>query len=103
MLDKVDFVCDGPLAQLVEHLTLNQQVPGSIPGRPTIKIKHLAHYGLCAFLFGYMPVIFYRDIMVHFNITTAKYFLIIQENIKPVHLLKKEVIPKTCIHVTSAP
>jgi hypothetical protein len=26
----------GPLAQLVEQLTLNQRVPGSSPGRPTI-------------------------------------------------------------------
>ena len=31
----------GPLAQLVEHLTLNQLVLGSIPRRPTNKIKHL--------------------------------------------------------------
>ena len=28
----------GSLAQLVEQLTLNQRVPGSIPGRPT-KLK----------------------------------------------------------------
>jgi hypothetical protein len=27
----------GPLAQLVEQLTLNQRVVGSIPTRPTIK------------------------------------------------------------------
>ena len=26
----------GPLAQLVEQLTLNQRVAGSIPARPTI-------------------------------------------------------------------
>ena len=26
----------GPLAQLVEHLTFNQVVAGSIPARPTI-------------------------------------------------------------------
>ena len=30
-----DFLC-GPLAQLVEQLTLNQLVVGSIPTRPTI-------------------------------------------------------------------
>ena len=29
-------VCKGPLAQLVEQLTLNQLVVGSIPTRPTI-------------------------------------------------------------------
>ena len=29
----------GPLAQLVEQLTLNQVVPGSSPGRPTISIR----------------------------------------------------------------
>ena len=29
-------VFDGPLAQLVEQLTLNQRVVGSIPTRPTI-------------------------------------------------------------------
>ena len=29
----------GPLAQLVEHLTFNQVVAGSIPARPTNKIK----------------------------------------------------------------
>ena len=28
---------EGPLAQLVEQLTLNQRVVGSIPTRPTIK------------------------------------------------------------------
>ncbi len=29
-------ICNGPLAQLVEQLTLNQLVVGSIPTRPTI-------------------------------------------------------------------
>ncbi len=28
----------GPLAQLVEHLTFNQGVPGSNPGRPTSRV-----------------------------------------------------------------
>jgi hypothetical protein len=32
-------VFDGPLAQLVEQLTLNQLVVGSIPTRPTIYRK----------------------------------------------------------------
>lgn len=30
-------ICNGPLAQLVEQLTLNQRVVGSIPTRPTNK------------------------------------------------------------------
>jgi hypothetical protein len=30
----------GPLAQLVEQLTLNQLVVGSIPTRPTISLKN---------------------------------------------------------------
>jgi integrase/recombinase XerD len=30
---------DGPLAQLVEHLTFNQGVAGSIPARPTIHVQ----------------------------------------------------------------
>ena len=30
------FVINDSLAQLVEHLTLNQQVPGSSPGQPII-------------------------------------------------------------------
>ena len=42
----------GPLAQLVEQLTLNQEVVGSIPTRPTSKFKHLALFELGAFLFG---------------------------------------------------
>ena len=33
----------GPLAQLVEQLTLNQLVVGSIPTRPTNSIKYLLH------------------------------------------------------------
>src|SRR3989442_10503048 len=32
----------GPLAQLVEQLTLNQRAAGSIPARPTIDIRGLA-------------------------------------------------------------
>jgi hypothetical protein len=28
----------GPLAQLVEQLTLNQRVAGSIPARPSVKL-----------------------------------------------------------------
>lgn len=53
----------GPLAQLVEHLTLNQQVPGSSPGRPTNKKKHLAQFELGAFLFGSMQVLFFRTFL----------------------------------------
>ena len=34
----------GPLAQLVEHLTFNQVVVGSIPTRPTNKISYLRGY-----------------------------------------------------------
>jgi hypothetical protein len=34
----------GPLAQLVEQLTLNQLVVGSIPTRPTNKIKALSDF-----------------------------------------------------------
>ena len=34
-------ICLGPLAQLVEQLTLNQRVAGSIPARPTKNIKGL--------------------------------------------------------------
>ena len=34
----------GPLAQLVEQLTLNQRVAGSIPARPTNKIKGLRDF-----------------------------------------------------------
>ena len=33
----------GPLAQLVEQLTLNQLVVGSIPTRPTKLINNLHH------------------------------------------------------------
>ena len=36
LIDKVF----GPLAQLVEQLTLNQLVVGSIPTRPTISLKN---------------------------------------------------------------
>jgi hypothetical protein len=41
---QVEFCCLndflGPLAQLVEQLTLNQLVVGSIPTRPTISLKN---------------------------------------------------------------
>ena len=40
----------GPLAQLVEHLTFNQVVAGSIPARPTINL--LRNNALVSFLFG---------------------------------------------------
>ena len=33
---------DGPLAQLVEHLTLNQGVQGSSPWRSTFLVLNLA-------------------------------------------------------------
>ncbi len=33
----------GPLAQLVEQLTLNQRVAGSIPARPTLKSTTCNH------------------------------------------------------------
>ena len=36
-------VFGGRIAQLVEQLTLNQRVPGSSPGAPTIPGKHLAN------------------------------------------------------------
>ena len=32
-----EVVKDGPLAQLVEQMTLNHRVEGSIPSRPTVK------------------------------------------------------------------
>ena len=35
------FLCVGPLAQLVEQLTLNQRVRSSSLRRPTIFFKHL--------------------------------------------------------------
>jgi len=38
-------------------LTLNQQVPGSSPGRPTNKKKHLSSFSIGAFFFGSMPVL----------------------------------------------
>jgi hypothetical protein len=37
----------GPLAQLVEQLTLNQLVVGSIPTRPTISLKNNKFLALC--------------------------------------------------------
>ena len=40
--DNSDFHNNGPLAQLVEQLTLNQRVVGSIPTRPTIILIELA-------------------------------------------------------------
>ncbi len=60
----------GPLAQLVEHLTLNQQVPGSSPGRPTNKIRELGAFCLTPFLLCYMQVIFWREMQVLNRITT---------------------------------
>ena len=47
-IDKAQSVCyiapsfGGPLAQLVEQLTLNQRVVGSNPTRPTNRINSLA-------------------------------------------------------------
>ena len=38
------FVRSGPLAQLAEHRTLNPQVEGSIPSRPTIPFLYILHY-----------------------------------------------------------
>jgi hypothetical protein len=35
---------DERVAQLVEHLTFNQEVPGSSPGALTNKINDLANY-----------------------------------------------------------
>ncbi len=46
----------GPLAQLVEQLTLNQRVAGSNPARPTNKIKGLGFRGLTLFCAGGLPV-----------------------------------------------
>jgi hypothetical protein len=45
------------------HKTLNQQVPGSIPGRPTSKFKHLKRYSFkCFFVYAvlshYSPTFF---------------------------------------------
>ena len=37
----INFVINDSLAQLVEHLTLNQQVPGSSPGWVTNEFKAL--------------------------------------------------------------
>ena len=41
----------GPLAQLVEQLTLNQVVPGSSPGRPTKNLKKSAELHQSPFFF----------------------------------------------------
>ena len=41
---------DGPLAQLVEQLTLNQRVAGSNPARLTIKNQGVTHLWLTPFL-----------------------------------------------------
>ena len=38
------FPGSGRIAQLVEQLTLNQRVPGSSPGAPTIALKILLHH-----------------------------------------------------------
>ena len=42
----------GRLAQLVEHLTFNQRVVGSIPAAPTKEIKGLGYIGLNFFFPG---------------------------------------------------
>jgi hypothetical protein len=41
-LGSVDCLVYGPLAQLVEQLTLNQLVVGSIPTRPTISADFIS-------------------------------------------------------------
>ena len=45
----------GPLAQLVEQLTLNQRVGGSSPPRPTNRIGHFQNIGSarCAFCYHF--------------------------------------------------
>ena len=49
--------CSGPLAQLVEQLTLNQLVLGSSPSAPTNEFKHLGQFSrtglFCFWAFGY--------------------------------------------------
>ena len=40
----------GLLAQLVEQLTLNQRVVGSIPSQPTNQNRHLGRSPRCLFL-----------------------------------------------------
>ena len=48
-------ISSGPVAQLVEQLTLNQLVEGSNPSRPTRKIKQLRHISVTAFLLAFQP------------------------------------------------
>ena len=44
---------DGRIAQLVEQLTLNQRVPGSSPGAPTIEpLTKTESYGLLRLSFS---------------------------------------------------
>ncbi len=47
----------GPVAQLVEQLTLNQLVQGSNPCRPTREIKGLTQIGLGPFFLGTLYII----------------------------------------------
>jgi hypothetical protein len=47
-LGSVDCLVYGPLAQLVEQLTLNQLVVGSIPTRPTISLKNNKFFDVAA-------------------------------------------------------
>ena len=48
---------NGPVAQLVEQLTLNQLVQGSNPCRPTREIKGLTQIGLGPFFLGTFYII----------------------------------------------
>jgi hypothetical protein len=45
----------GPLAQLVEQLTLNQLVVGSIPTRPTNSLKNNKFFDLASKRFKILP------------------------------------------------
>ena len=45
----IRYICNAPLAQLVEHLTLNQQVAGSSPAGCTIKYKAPDFWGVLYF------------------------------------------------------
>ena len=49
----------GPLAQLVEQLTLNQRVEGSSPSRPTINNKDLREIVGPLLYFGFTFVLLY--------------------------------------------
>ena len=52
--------CLGPLAQLVEHLTFNQVVAGSIPARPTNDFSELRAFQPEAPSFPFAPIAFGR-------------------------------------------